>query len=654
MLEIVEQLSRYGDRVVDEVPAVTGAEVRADQPPASALAGGRPEVAPAPESIDARRSHRNRWLAAAAVVAVLAALAGALVLRDDEDGADDVITTPDPTVDDDIDPTFGYAPGWHELDAGPLSPRDDSEVVWTGTELLVFGGHREVGSSTEWPTDGAVYDPTTRTWRPMSPMPPDLSYADSVWAGTELIVLGSQDEGAESAWAYDPRDDAWRELASPPSRPEFPTINDEPSVLPVQGGGGVWTGEQAVMFTPHAAYDPAADTWTPLAGPPPFEVGDIGYDFEWNGTDAVFWTWDTPDVAPFAYRPAADEWQILDTPLDGNYLTIAAVDGSSSVVLAESNPGGSAGLLDLEDDSWRQIEHPGDMALGCSSFTLGGQPALEVMRPVGQGFLCGDVMLLDDNDEWVRLPFDLQDPEGSRQLISTGDAVFEWTSYDATVVADQRVAGTSSLRLWVPPPLDELEPIAAPPTTEAPTPTTTSTSAPTTTTTAAPTTTSTLPVTTTLPPPGPVTTPPWSGDTDLPNAAFGNEVRTLVMAPNAGCTPPDDPEEPYACPAYAPYSEWDNLQRLTIVAGEPFTVGVGGEWDAYLNVSPRIDVCEGSFTDLSGAAMPATVTAPGPGQYWVSLNISAYRTDGRRIEGIYVFELDIVSALGVPPPPAAC
>lgn len=61
-------------------------------------------------------------------------------------------------------------------------------MVWTGTELIVWGGtDPAVGCS----ADGARYDPTTSAWSPLPPAPlaPRMG-ATAVWTGTEFIVWG--------------------------------------------------------------------------------------------------------------------------------------------------------------------------------------------------------------------------------------------------------------------------------------------------------------------------------------------------------------------------------------------------------------------------------------------------------------------------------
>src|SRR5688500_9300266 len=65
------------------------------------------------------------------------------------------------------------AQGWSRTAAGPLSARNNATAVWTGQEVLVFGGDRtycpprvtcdyEPGPAFR---DGAAYDPAADSWR---------------------------------------------------------------------------------------------------------------------------------------------------------------------------------------------------------------------------------------------------------------------------------------------------------------------------------------------------------------------------------------------------------------------------------------------------------------------------------------------------------
>ncbi|MGH9036484.1 MAG: hypothetical protein ACRD0O_12040, partial [Acidimicrobiia bacterium] len=79
--------------------------------------------------------------------------------------------------------------GWRRGAPGPLRPRRGHVTVWTGTELVVWGGD---------PNDegeGAAYDPRAERWRAIAaapfrarPWPAPVA----VWTGFEMLVWGGQ------------------------------------------------------------------------------------------------------------------------------------------------------------------------------------------------------------------------------------------------------------------------------------------------------------------------------------------------------------------------------------------------------------------------------------------------------------------------------
>ena len=120
------------------------------------------------------------------------------------------------------DPTFDT---WTAMStAGAPSGRGVPVAVWTGTELLIWGGY-EVRGTLQILGNGALYNPATNTWRPMSTVGAPLArmLTAYAWTGTELIVWGGADglrtSHADGA-AFDPSTNSWRSLpaAGAPSR----------------------------------------------------------------------------------------------------------------------------------------------------------------------------------------------------------------------------------------------------------------------------------------------------------------------------------------------------------------------------------------------------------------------------------------------------
>src|SRR3989442_11505732 len=97
----------------------------------------------------------------------------------------------------------GYTPTGHDLTGGrydparntwmPIStanaPAGRSRAVWTGTEMMVWGGANAVGSLVQ---SGGRYDPARDTWKAISTInaPSPRSGHASVWAGARFIECG--------------------------------------------------------------------------------------------------------------------------------------------------------------------------------------------------------------------------------------------------------------------------------------------------------------------------------------------------------------------------------------------------------------------------------------------------------------------------------
>jgi len=74
--------------------------------------------------------------------------------------------------------------------AGAPAVRFYHTVVWTGTEMIVWGGNNSVS----YLNDGGRYNPATNTWAAggtsTSGAPGGRSTHTAVWTGTEMIVWG--------------------------------------------------------------------------------------------------------------------------------------------------------------------------------------------------------------------------------------------------------------------------------------------------------------------------------------------------------------------------------------------------------------------------------------------------------------------------------
>ena len=158
---------------------------------------------------------------------------------------------------------------WRTLPPSGLTPRADALTVWTGTELVVWGGINS--DFTAAYDDGARLDPATNVWRRLSPAPvPARGRAAAVWSGREVLLWGGDTAAGTEVGkgaAYDPATNTWRALPLSPLRAK---------TLPA----GVWTGHYFLVIGGSAggslpapgpgaaAYDPATNSWSALPPAP--------------------------------------------------------------------------------------------------------------------------------------------------------------------------------------------------------------------------------------------------------------------------------------------------------------------------------------------------------------------------------------------------
>lgn len=161
-------------------------------------------------------------------------------------------------------------------------------AVWTGTEMLVWGGN--VDGNYEVRNDGGRYDPVTDTWGP--PMqttgaPGPRNCPAVVWTGSEMLVWGGwrPEVWLNDGTRYDPVTDSW---GPPISTIGAPAARTCASAVWTGTEMVVWAGSDGNSFSDGAAYNPATDTWRPIesAGAPLARWGHSGV---WTGTEMIVW-----------------------------------------------------------------------------------------------------------------------------------------------------------------------------------------------------------------------------------------------------------------------------------------------------------------------------------------------------------------------------
>ena len=240
------------------------------------------------------------------------------------------------------------------------SQRGDHTAVWTGSEMIVWGGGSDVSV---WNTGGR-YNPATDSWTATSTASaPTARYGHkAVWTGSEMIVWGGG-TGSPNVFntggRYNPVSDSWTAtsvLNAPEGRESFTAV---------------WTGSEMIVWGGYngsselntgGRYSPTTDTWTPtnITNAPTRRDDHTAI---WTGSEMIVWGgflfdgnshwWNTGS----RYTPGTDSWisTSVTNPPTGRHRHTAIWTGSEMVVWG-GNDGNSdvnsGGRYDPITDSW--------------------------------------------------------------------------------------------------------------------------------------------------------------------------------------------------------------------------------------------------------------------------------------------------------------
>lgn len=277
---------------------------------------------------------------------------------------------------------------WLSLTADSVPPNRQRAVFWTGKELVWWGGalqHEELTGSAHWEdrNDGGVYDLAQDQWRPISTVHAPVGRkieGNAVWTGTQLVVWGGQSAVDPTAnteldycfngdyqqcqrfadgAVYDLATDTWTPI----------TADGAPSRR--QGHVMAWTGKDVLVV---GGFDyPEVDRWTPLADAYRYSVSEDRWStialpqalhdaivkssgpdprpFEWTGSRLLMKVATSPI---YAYDPSADVWQTVSDPPNG----AACPAANSQGVCVDAAGNRYYGLYDSAKNRWQLLDYP--------------------------------------------------------------------------------------------------------------------------------------------------------------------------------------------------------------------------------------------------------------------------------------------------------
>src|SRR5437762_1954812 len=195
--------------------------------------------------------------------------------------------------------------------AGSPDGRDNHTAIWTGTEMIIWGGGG-FGMNT-----GGRYNPSTDTWVATSTTnAPSARYSHTaVWTGTEMIIWGGWGGGSpvtNTGGRYNPDTNTWTATS---------TINAPTARV---SHAAVWTGTEMIVwggwdgityFDTGSRYDPNTDTWTAITTT---NAPSARYwsSATWTGSEMIVWgglNQSTVFDSGGRYNPITNSWMATST-----------------------------------------------------------------------------------------------------------------------------------------------------------------------------------------------------------------------------------------------------------------------------------------------------------------------------------------------------
>lgn len=201
-----------------------------------------------------------------------------------------------------------YTDKWKQLTVnGAPSQRFGHSAVWTGSQMLVFGGTVAQQGKLVAKNDLAVWDSATNKWSIQKPKDnawPTPRFAHSaVWTGSEMILSGGAEvssggyKGLADFWSYDPQLKYWinvRPSGDTPGPRLFGKAIWNGTAMVIVGGAISMT-EQAKSVVPVpsneilAGYNPKTEKYVEFPKELQPLASMIGHSAVWTGKQMIFW-----------------------------------------------------------------------------------------------------------------------------------------------------------------------------------------------------------------------------------------------------------------------------------------------------------------------------------------------------------------------------
>lgn len=321
---------------------------------------------------------------------------------------------------DDAEWTLPRSGTWRPLPTAPLAARGGHAMVWTGDEVIVWGGFDWNGRPL---TDGAAFDPETGVWRMLPESGAYNASVSAAWTGRHMVTVS-----ATETYRFDPSGQVWHRAPALPI-PRGHRLTDVLST----GSSVAAVTEPRVRDGSAAVFvlGSAADRWRRLPDPPlPVSSGHVvladdeqmhilGRPVQGAKTASVTLriSRDNPRWMPTEAPPGLENRllrKLVGAARDGIVLWGASGDGRDNYAAAR------------DDDGWRRLD-PGPLPTTWAADSIWmGDRLLVWDRLANRG------MTLDPTrNQWTPLSRPPVAAHLPRPAVWTGSALFVWGAFGA-------------------------------------------------------------------------------------------------------------------------------------------------------------------------------------------------------------------------------
>ena len=194
----------------------------------------------------------------------------------------------------------------------PPAARQSHSAVWTGSEMIVWGGDGQAGVL----KTGGRYDPAVNTWMTVNTSGAAAArrWHTAVWTDSLMVVWGGNDgtNDLNTGGRYNPVVNTWT------------TVSTSGAPVPRRGQTAVWTGSEMIVWggkndtvflASGGRYHPVSNTWAAVSttGAPTARSSQTAV---WTGSEMIIWGGDSPSGelnTGGRYRPASNTWAPVST-----------------------------------------------------------------------------------------------------------------------------------------------------------------------------------------------------------------------------------------------------------------------------------------------------------------------------------------------------